>query len=88
MKTKVCVIYDSKIGYYESPMFFRTRADAIRAFSDVANDTGTKFFKHGGDFTMFEVAEYDDETGSFINHEAKISYGLALDFIKPVEVMQ
>lgn len=88
MKSKVYTVYDSKIEAYMSPFLMQTKGQAIRAFSDTVNDPDSKngFHQHPEDFTLFEIGEYDDQTGVYTMHEAKISLGTATEFKKQQEL--
>lgn len=80
MVLRVFAVYDSKTEAYLQPFFMQTKGSAIRAWMDVVNDTSTQFHKHPTDFTLFEIAEYDDQTGKFTNHHTPISHGVAIEF--------
>lgn len=82
MKSKLFAIYDSKAKLYKRPFFMDTLGECIRGFQDLANDEGSEIGKYPEDFTLFELADYDSETGKVIPHSTKISHGLAVDFIK------
>lgn len=84
MKLKIYSVYDAKLEAYMQPFFMQTRGQALRAFTDTCNDTNTQFSKHPEDFTLFELGEYDDESGLFTNLEAKISLGTALELVSKV----
>jgi len=79
MISKVFVIYDSKTETYQHPFLMLTKGQAIRAFTDTISDPKTQFAKHPADFTLFEIAEYDDQTGTYTMHKAHISLGTALE---------
>jgi len=83
MKSKMFLIYDSKVEAYLTPHFLRSTGEAIRAFTAACNDPQTQFNKYPSDFTYFEIGEYDDETGLISLYEAKKSLGTALEFINP-----
>ena len=81
-KIKCFTVYDSKVEAYMNPFFLRTRGEAVRAWNDVVNDPSSAFNKHPEDYTLFEVAEYDEVTGVFENHKTPISLGVAVQFHK------
>jgi hypothetical protein len=84
--SKVFVVYDSKAEAYLNPFIVRTRGEALRMWVDIVNDDQGPFKKHPGDYTLFEIAEYDSSTAQYRNLEAKSSLGLALDFLKPPSI--
>lgn len=83
MVLRVFAVFDTKVGTYAKPFFMQTKGQALRGWSDVVNDPSTEVAKHPEDFVLFELAEYDDASGSFTNHAAPISLGLAIEFQKP-----
>lgn len=85
MKSKMYVVYDSKIEAFLTPHFLRSRGEAIRSFTTAANDPQTHLNKYPADFTYFEIGEYDDQTGSITMYESKISLGTAIEFIQNKE---
>lgn len=83
MKWQVFAIYDSKARGYNQPFYFQSVEMARRAFFDVVNDKTTMFYKHGTDYTLFHLGEFDDETARFSELEAHFSLGLASQFRQP-----
>ena len=81
MKHKVFTVYDAKIEAYMSPFLMATKAQAIRTFGDTVNDEKNQRNKHPEDYTLFEIGEYDDNSGNYTMLSAKISLGLAKEFI-------
>lgn len=79
MKPKVYTVYDSKVSAYTQPFFLRTKGEALRGWMDVVNDGTTAFNKHPEDYTLFEIAEWDDQTAQFINHNTPVSIATALE---------
>lgn len=75
MTLKVFSIYDSKIHAYAHPFQMRTTGEAVRAFIDMALDSKTTIAKHPEDYTLFELATYDDNSGKFENLHVPISLG-------------
>lgn len=82
MKLKVYAVYDQKVGEYLQPFFMRTNGEALRAWVEVVNDPKTEFYKHGEDYTLFELGDYDGSTGQFQNLMTPFSHGKAHEFQK------
>lgn len=80
MKLKVYAVFDSKVGTYARPFFMQTRGEALRSWIDVISDKDTQFHRHPEDFCLFEVAEYDEDTGGFQNQVPPVSLGVALEY--------
>lgn len=80
MKLKVFAIHDQAAEAYLQPFFMQTRGQAIRALTDTMKDESTTFNKHPQDYTLFEVGEYDDSTGSLIPHDRNVSLGNLVEY--------
>lgn len=66
MKIKMFSVFDSAIGAYMTPFFSQSQGAAIRSLGDAANDPSHPFHKHSLDFTLFELGEFDDNSGEFV----------------------
>lgn len=86
MKLKMFAVYDQKAEAYMNPFVMQTKGQAIRAWSDTVNNDDTQFFKHPEDFTLFELAEYDDSTGAVTMHQAKVDLGNAIQYRKQLNL--
>lgn len=64
MKLVMCSVYDVKAGVFSQPQYFRSNAEAIRAFADAVNKEGTQFNAHASDYVFFKIGEFDDSNGS------------------------
>ncbi|AXL14728.1 nonstructural protein [Microviridae sp.] len=73
MKTKAFAIYDSKTEAYLPPFFVEHAGSAIRSFTDACNKDDHEFGKHPEDYTLFELGEYDSDTGQMSPYDAKKS---------------
>lgn len=79
MTYKMLSVFDSKAELYLTPFIMKTKAEAIRGFTDVVNDPKTSFFAHPEDYTLMEIGEYDDNKGELKNHLAKIALANGLE---------
>lgn len=62
---KLFVIKDTKANYYMQPQLYRTSAEAVRACSNSVNDKNNGLFaKNAEDFVLFEIGEWDEQTGN------------------------
>lgn len=80
---KLFTTHDSKAKAYLQPFFMRSKGEAIRGFSELANEEGHQFKKYPEDFTLFYLGEYNEETGIITPLKTPESLGKALDFVKP-----
>lgn len=60
---KVFAIYDSKACAYLLPFFSPNRAVAMRSFTRAVSDEQSDFHRFAGDYTLFELGEYDEDQG-------------------------
>lgn len=82
MKMHVYSVYDTKAKVFSQPNFLLNKGVALRAWEQAANDPQNSISQNPGDYTMFEIGTWDDEKGEFQNHPAKISLGLAVEFVR------
>lgn len=82
MISKVFTVYDSKTEAYLSPFFMPAKGAAIRAFSDLVNDSNHQFGKHPSDYILFELGSYDDSSASFDLYSAPVSLGVGVEFVR------
>ena len=82
MMLKIYSVYDSKAEAYLQPFFMQSRGAAIRAFGDAVNDVNHVFAKHSGDYTLFEIGEFSDESASILSYATPVSLGVAIEFVK------
>jgi len=80
---KIYTVYDSAVQAYDKPFALRNKGEALRSWQEVANDKNTTICKRPTEFTLFEIADWDDLTGQISLYETKMSLGLAADFQKP-----
>ena len=81
MKHIVVSIYDSKAGFYLKPMFFKSKGEAIRSFSDEVNSKESYLAKHCEDFVLFDLGTFDDVDCKFDLHDCSVSIGKAIEFL-------
>lgn len=86
MKLKIFCVYDCKVEAFLTPFFMSTKGEALRAWGTTVNDPSTNFFKYPGDYTLFELADFDSLTAAIVPHSAKVSLGTALEHKAPANV--
>lgn len=77
MKLKLCAVYDQAIEAYKPPMAYLSTGEALRNWIDAVNNDELSLKKSPGDYTFFEIGEYDQRTGIITQYEAhkRISTG-------------
>ncbi len=78
-------VYDSKARAFMQPFFSPTAGTALRAFKAAANDSEHAFFRHAGDYTLFEIAEWKEQEGVIDMYETTINLGLAITMVEKDE---
>ena len=80
-KLCVCAVFDVKVGVFFQPFFARSRGEALRSFVDQAQQEGHVFQKHPGDFSLFVLASWLEDNGSFENEVPAVNLGTALEHV-------
>jgi hypothetical protein len=80
MSDKFFAVYDTKVGVYLNPLKFRTNGQALRWFADLSVNMDTDVGKHPEDYTLFEIADWDEEKGVFTNLNTPKSLATAIEF--------
>lgn len=78
---KIFTVHDSKAQAYLPPFYMRTKGEAIRAFETTVKDTNSQFNKYPHDYTLVELGEFDDNTGSIISLPAPLIISNASEFL-------
>ncbi|AXH73210.1 MAG: nonstructural protein [Microviridae sp.] len=58
-------IFDMKASYFSAPFFMAHDALAMRAASDLAQDTSSAPGRHPADFALMKLGSFDDQTATF-----------------------
>ena len=66
------------------PQFYDCRANALRSLGEAVNKPSddNQLAKYPGDFSFFEVGEYNRESGIITPYETKVNLGLAIEYQK------
>lgn len=78
---KVFSVYDSKAQAYLQPFYAVNAAVALRTFERAVRDETSDFNRYAPDYTLFEIGLWDQDTGELQAHAAKISLGVAVEFL-------
>lgn len=85
MNLKVYSVYDDAVKSYMPPFFLKTKGEAARAWIKVVNDKSLRFHESPKDYTLFEIGEFNEDTGMITPHKAHESVGNAVQFINSEE---
>ena len=72
MKFKVFTIFDVKAEAYLPPFFMHAKGLAERAFINMAKDPSNQIGLNPEDYTLFEIAEFDDSNATLVMLPAKV----------------
>lgn len=82
MLLKVFSIRDTAAEAYNQPFFMLTQAEAIRIFTNMANDPESNISKHSSDYHLYYLGTYDNQTGYFSQDKEILNIGRADSFKK------
>lgn len=77
---KIFIFKDEKSQGYGYPMTMHTRGAFIRNLQEELTRGQAIWARHPHDFSIFEIGEYDDVTGTVLMYETKNCLGLVQDF--------
>lgn len=81
MILEVFCAHDAAVGAFMTPFFARSRGEAIRSFSAAAQDAQHEFGKHGKDYSLYYVGQWNDENGLLSPIDIPDRVCGALDFV-------
>lgn len=80
MITKAFALFDTKGQMFNVPFFMPQLGMAVRAIVDLGSDLNTTVGRHPGDFALFELGSFDDQSGQMIPC-TPINHGLVSTFL-------
>lgn len=81
---KLYSIFDSRAEKWSAPMALDNVASAFRGFDQAVNDPSTDLNRYAEDYTLFELAEFDEVDGVLKPYESPISVAKAIGLRKEV----
>lgn len=79
-------VHDVRADIFNVPFFKRSIGEAIRDFTELANDEQSLVSKYPSDYRLLVVGSFNDQDGSFVT-EQPTNLGFASDF-KRAQVAQ
>jgi hypothetical protein len=86
MRFRLFSVFDVKAKAYLSPFACGEQGQAERLFADAINDREHMFGKHPEDYSLFEIADFDDSSG-VVTPVAPTLVGQALQYVGTGEVV-
>lgn len=77
---KIFTVYDSKAEAFIQPFYAQATGAAIRSFEAACNEEGHDFARYSGDYTLYELGQFDQNTGKINLLPAMLNLGLAATF--------
>lgn len=84
MLVRVYSVYDSKAQIFMHPIYLRADGEALRAFKASVNSSGHQFNNNAGDYTLFGIGEFDDDSGKVLMYETFNNLGNGAQFKEEV----
>jgi len=84
MIVKVYAIFDKKVGTFMMPFNASHAQIALRSFEQALNSKDTVFNTYPEDFSLWQLGDFNDETGEYSKSHAHIGEGC--EFVKRVEL--
>jgi hypothetical protein len=79
---KLFTIRDHKAEFFHNPQAFRTVSEALRQFESEAKNENSMINKHPEDYTLYEIGEFNQDTGHLITLEVIKPLAPAMDFVQ------
>lgn len=85
MRLVACSIRDAAAEAWLTPMFFQSKGQAVRSFTDAVNSQEGDFGKHPEDYTLFAIGEFDPDSGTLVVYkDGPASLGVGVNFVREV----
>lgn len=81
MKMKVFSLYDSAAQAFTKPVFAQNQGLVLRSVVDELSNPHSELYKHAMDYTLYEIAEWDDVKGEIKPHPVNVKIGNLNEFI-------
>lgn len=81
-KLLVLAVFDEKANVFGNPVFEPNKGLAMRAFSEAVLAPDSFLGKHAGDFKLYCLGEYDNETGKIKSFNTPEFVSHASDYLQ------
>lgn len=69
MKTFVYSVFDDKAEVFMPPFYQSTSGMAMRVFADACRQTDHPFHQNPGDYHLYEIGTFQNDTGALLGYE-------------------
>lgn len=77
MKDNMYALHDAKAGFFLPPFVEHNDGMAIRQMSGILNNANHPITQHAEDYTLFQIGEFDRDTGAVYGLEPRGIVNLA-----------
>ncbi len=77
---KFFAVRDSKAKAFRAPIYCASSGIALRMFVAACNDAQSDFYRFADDFKLFELGEWDPDTGVHTVLEDRVDMGAASEY--------
>lgn len=81
-KVKMFAIFDAAAKAFGPPMVFYTNGLALREFESIARNEQSQLNKSPGDFTIWEIGEYDTDNAVIQSGVAPKALAQATEYVQ------
>lgn len=81
MILKIVAVWDHAVSAYGVPIFVNALGQAIRSFSDECNRKESAIGAHPKDYDLFQLGEYDDQTGNCVSLPVPVRIAVGQDLV-------
>lgn len=82
MKHIIVAVRDRQLDAFMRPFTAATIGQAVRAFSDEVNRQGSELNQHPEDYELYQLGEFDDDTGALLQPLPVKSIAIASNVIE------
>lgn len=88
MKLEIFAVKDTATNVFDKPFFLLTKAAAVRAFADEANNKDSQLNAHPHDYVLFHLGTLDQDSGMVDQSSGIQDLGSAATFLNPDNVVE
>lgn len=79
---RIFTVHDNKAEAYLPPVYYKTKGEALRAFETTCKNKESQFHQYPSDFTMYELGEFNEQTGDITQNEKPLPLANASEYIQ------
>lgn len=87
MQKNLYSVRDEKTVAFFPPFLASNHGEALRTFSDLCKNVDTLMARYPGDFALYHLATFDDQSGSVVGLSLPVQIGSASEYVaQPVNL--